>query len=165
MGTKAIFLHRKHDIREAIKERIMAGVGQNEMVQLRFSLHDAKTQLEWEHSKEFEYQGEMYDVVKSEQRADSVTYWCIHDKAETQINRQLETLTSAATGSDPQHQASLGQFFSFLKSLFCEAPNAANPIADSTEATPHYLYLFAKYPYSPLPTSPPPEAWFLNNWL
>ena len=158
MGTKVILLHRKSEIREVMKARIMAGVGQNEMVQLTFSLQDTKTQLEWEHSREFEYRGEMYDVVKSEQRADSVTYWCIHDKAETQINRQLETLTAAATGSDPQHQASLSNFFSFLKSLFCEAPTAEQPIADNTEAAPFRVYLFAKYPYSPLPSSPPPEA-------
>jgi adenosine deaminase len=157
MGTKAILLHRKSEIREAMKERIMAGVGQNEMVQLRFSLHDAKTQLAWEHSKDFEYRYDMYDVVKSEQWADSVTYWCIHDKAEAQINRQLETL-AAATGSDPQQQTSLDHFFSFLKSLFCEAPTAAQPIADNTEAASFHVYFFAKYPYSRLPTSPPPEA-------
>jgi len=130
------------------------------MVQLTFSEQAAKTQLKWEHDREFEYRGEMYDIVKLEQSADSITYWCIHDKAETQINRQLDALTSLATGSDPQHQTSLGYFFSFLKSLFCEAPTAAKPIADNTEKARFRAYLFAKYPYSSLPTSPPPEAWF-----
>ncbi len=157
MGTKAILLHRKSEIREAVKAQIIAGVGQNELVQLSFSNYQIKTELRWEHAREFEYQGEMYDIVKSQQRADSITYWCIHDQAETQINRQLDTLTALAAGSDPQRQHSLGSFFDFLKSLFCEQPAEAQPIFAAASPTPHF-YLFIKQTYSPLPTAPPPEA-------
>lgn len=157
MGTKAILLHRKSEIREAVKAQIIAGVGQNELVQLSFSNKQIKSELRWEHAREFEYRGEMYDVVRSQQRADSITYWCIHDRAETQINQQLETLTAAATGSDPQQQNSLGNFFNFLKSLFCKQPAEAQPIVAVASPSSHF-YLFSKQTYSPLPTAPPPEA-------
>lgn len=157
MGTNGILLHRKSAIREAVKAQIIAGVGQNELVQLSFSNKQIKSELRWEHANEFEYRGEMYDIVKSEQRADSITYWCIHDQAETQINRQLEALTAAATGSDQQQQNSLGNFFHFLKSLFCEQSAEAQPIVAVASPSSHF-YLFSKQTYSPLPTAPPPEA-------
>jgi hypothetical protein len=156
MGTKAILLLRKQAIKEAVKERILAGVGQNELVQLTFSLQAIDSELKWEHSKEFEYKGEMYDVVKSEQWADSITYWCIHDKAETEINRQLDQLTAQESGKDPQHKAALGNFFDFLKSLFCtEQPTVVPPAIAST--VNHFSYQFSLYPIYPSLDSPPPE--------
>ncbi len=45
-----------------VKTRILAGVGKNQMVRLSFTALATKTQLRWEHSKEFEYKGEMYDI-------------------------------------------------------------------------------------------------------
>ncbi|MBK8565488.1 MAG: hypothetical protein IPN76_19605 [Saprospiraceae bacterium] len=156
MGTKAILLLRKQAVREAVKERILAGVGQNELVELTFSLQATKADLKWEHSKEFEYKGEMYDVVKSEQRADSITYWCIHDKAETEINRQLDKLTAHASGKDPQHKAALGNFFDFLKSLFCnEQPTVERPAIASV--VNHFTYQFSTKTLYPPADSPPPE--------
>ncbi len=159
LGTKAILLLRKERIRETVKERILAGVGQNELVELSFSLQAIETELEWEHSKEFEYKGEMYDVVKAEQQADSITYWCIHDKAETEINRHLDQLTALETGKDPQHKAALGNFFDFLKSLFCnDQPAVERPAIAST--VNHFPYHFSTKTFCPPADSPPPERLF-----
>jgi len=155
--TRAILLHRKSESKEAVKARILAGVDKSEMVRLVFSVNDAKTALKWEHSKEFEYRGEMYDIVKSEGKTDSVIYWCIRDKDETQLNRQLESLVALATGSDPQHQSSLNNLFIFLKFLFCHKPREVKP-AVASAGTIFHFYLPVKYAFPPVPPAPPPEA-------
>jgi hypothetical protein len=160
LGTKAILLLRKEQIRETVKERILAGVGQNELVQLSFSLQAIKTELKWEHSKEFEYKGEMYDVVKSDHQADSITYWCIHDKAETEINRQLDQLTAHETGKDPQQKAALGNFLDFLKSLFCNEQPAFERPAIASTATYFSYHFSTKNFYSPSDSPPPERAVF-----
>ncbi len=157
LGTKAILLLRKGVVREQVKERILAGVGQNELAQLRFSNEAAQSELRWEHSKEFEYKGEMYDVVRSEQRADSVTYWCIHDRAETEINRQLDRLTDQETSKDPQRKAIFTDFFQFLKTLFFDEQPVAKQAAVASFEN-HFSYLFSTYLVYPTTDSPPPDG-------
>ncbi|MCC6724038.1 MAG: hypothetical protein IT258_05970 [Saprospiraceae bacterium] len=156
MGTKAILLRRKEAVREAVKERIMAGVGQNELTQLTFPLQAIETELKWKHSKEFEYKGQMFDVVKSEQRGDSISYWCIHDKAETKINHQLDQLTDLESSKDPQHKATLGNLLDFLKSLFWEQKELPQIVAVRHKS--HFSYFLSKYRVYPSSDSPPPEC-------
>ena len=157
LGTKAILLFRRMEVREAVKERLLAGVSPSELVQLTFSLKTIGTELEWEHSKEFEYKGEMYDVVKSAPTAtDSITYWCIHDKAETKVKRQLDQLTALETGNDPQHRNALGFFLDFLKSLFYDAQEEVEPPAVALIEN-HFSYLFFTGIIYPPTDSPPPD--------
>lgn len=150
-------MQRKAAIRESVKERILAGVGENELVELRFTVHDSKTELEWEHAREFEYLGEMYDVVRSVQHSDSVTYWCIHDKAETQLNRQLESLTDQAASHDPQRQASVSNYLDFLKTWSIDLPLFLLPIKEEMAGV-RFVVIPHPYHFFPLPASPPPEV-------
>ena len=140
-----------------VKARIMAGVGENEMVRLSFTRQATKTQLRWEHAKEFEYKGEMYDIVKSEEKGDSMVYWCIWDKAETQINRQMDALIAAATGSDRQHRECLDHIFSFLKSLF-HYPGKAHHPATAAAHEARFFYGAPHITFIEIPPFPPPEV-------
>jgi hypothetical protein len=99
----------------------------------------------------------MYDIVKSEEKGDSMVYWCIWDKAETHINRQLETLVAAATGSDQQHKKCLENIFSFFKSLFHYPGKAHHP---ATAAVHEATYHYAAFPraFTHIPPVPPPEV-------
>ena len=54
---------------------------------LAFSLKDSQTQLEWEHSREFEFEGNMYDVMGQEICGDTIGYWCWLDHKENRINK------------------------------------------------------------------------------
>ena len=123
-GVHAVLLFRKCQIRSEMKERLLGGVEENEMVRLSFDRAQIRSVLRWEHDGEFEYRGEMYDIVKTEFRGDSVFYWCIHDRSETLINRQLEALTARAAGSDPPTQEYLKKIFDFFKKLCAPAHDA-----------------------------------------
>lgn len=41
--------------------------------------------FQWVHDKEFIYEGEFYDIVKTGTRNDSIIYYCIHDNEETKL--------------------------------------------------------------------------------
>ena len=98
----SLIRYEKYIVRKEIKKAIVAGIDKNELVFLRFSKEEVETELKWEHSKEFEYLDEMYDVVESQIRGDSIYYWCWWDYKETKLNKQLDQLVKYATSSDRQ---------------------------------------------------------------
>lgn len=73
-------------IRKKVKFKILSNIDKSELVLLKFAKPEIKRILIWKHSKEFEYQSTMYDIVKSEYINDSVYYWCWLDKEETDLN-------------------------------------------------------------------------------
>ncbi|MEZ4932225.1 MAG: hypothetical protein R2788_08920 [Saprospiraceae bacterium] len=157
IGTRAFLLIRKSAIRQTVKKRILAGVERNELVQLTFAIKDLEVLLKWEHSREFEYRDEMYDLVESETCGDSIRYWCIHDRAETEINRHLDSLTTKSTNSDPLSRKCLTQYFDFLKHIF-SPQDQLKPIAlfDCGEIRHHFLR--NEYAIQISPPTPPPEV-------
>ena len=107
--TYSFLKAEKHQLKRSIKHQIIDGIDKSELVLLRFSKKETKEKLDWEHSKEFEYQGEMYDVVNKIETTDSVAYWCWWDYEETQLNRQLAglLLTTWQENKTQQHQNDL----------------------------------------------------------
>lgn len=85
----------KKIIKREIKHKIIAGIDKNELVKLEFGYDELKN-LRWEHSKEFEYNGEMYDIVETEIKKEKVIYYCWWDNEETKLNRQLNNLLNIA---------------------------------------------------------------------
>ncbi len=92
-----------------------------EWVWLKFSVKEAEETLQWEHSKEFEFKGEMYDVIESFFAGDSVTYCVYHDKRESQIKKKLKSFVTEfirhGHTSDKQKQHTTH----FFKSLYVSA--------------------------------------------
>ena len=66
---------RKKIVRHEIKQRILPGTDRNELMMLRFTKEESEKKLKWEEPGEFEYDGEMYDVVFSESDGITVSYW------------------------------------------------------------------------------------------
>lgn len=81
--------YQKAIIKREVKRQIIAGIDEDDLVLLKFSKEEAKTKLRWEHSKEFEYNRQMYDVVKTMTLGGMVYYWCWLDHEETKLNRRF----------------------------------------------------------------------------
>lgn len=111
---------QKKAVRKEVKHKLMAEVDRSELVLLKFSTEDAANKLEWEHSKEFEYENEMYDVVQTETKGDTISYWCWWDHEETALNKKLTALTTVALQQDPTHRNNQKQLAQFLQQLFFE---------------------------------------------
>jgi len=116
-GTYTILQSQKKEVKEDVAEQLRKGIDTNELVLLKFSVSDSKKQLHWEHDWEFEYKGQMYDLIETTVKGDSIWYKCLWDKEETRLNRQLEKLMTWVVGSTAEAGGSDEQFI-FLKPLY-----------------------------------------------
>jgi hypothetical protein len=119
IATTSIVLQiQKKQVKKEVKRRLIQGIDRSELVMLTFSEDDKKTRLKWKHSKEFEFEGEMYDVVETKVVGDSTHYWLWWDDDETKLNHQLEDLAFLAFGNHPKKQEHQQRFSQFFKSFY-----------------------------------------------
>ena len=105
---------QKEKVREEVEREIADGdVSDERIVNFSFSKTESGVLLNWHHSREFEYNGQMYDVIASETRGDSVFYQVYWDVEETEIN---ERLAEAEQMSSEQQAKGLNQ--SIFKNLY-----------------------------------------------
>ncbi len=120
-GATYLGLHiQKWRVKKEVKAKLIQGLDKSELTHLTFSKSQLETDLRWEHSREFEYKGEMYDVIEQHEKSDSIEFVCWHDKAETELNQRLQTLIAKATHNSPEHHARESLYYQFLKSLAVE---------------------------------------------
>lgn len=154
----SILQYEKQCLKKEIKRNIIAGINKNELVLLKFSREEINTKLRWEHSKEFEYNNEMYDIVESENRNDSVYYWCWWDYEETQLNKKLDSLVRTASGMDKkntEHAQRITNFFSsFYYSNFFETEDFKHPVSEAVFS----ILLFSYKSRNSIPDTPPPKS-------
>ncbi|MEY3050362.1 MAG: hypothetical protein RLY31_147 [Bacteroidota bacterium] len=151
------FHNQRVQVRRSIKRQMVGLLDREDLVRLSFRKDQVATLLEWEHPREFSYRGQFYDVVFRAESADSMTYWCWWDHAETALNRQLSALLSHAMGKDPQQRAHQQRWLDFRWSLFCRSlPDPADLI---------FLLVNARFSYRALagnsfrtPSVPPPRT-------
>lgn len=149
--------HQKKHIKKEIKAQIVKGIDREELVLLCFSKNEANNKLRWKHSKEFEYNNEMYDVVEKEEKGSFIYYWCWWDHEETKLNKQLQKLIAIALGNNPENKNckdQLQQFYKCLSSSFLQLPQFTFPVNLSTSSN---LYFFSAIAHYNIPPSPPPQ--------
>ncbi len=110
--------YRKAVVRKEVKRRMKAGLKPSELVLLKFTKSESQTKLHWEHAKEFEFAGQMYDIIETEIKGDSIFYHCWWDHAETMLNKQLKNLLADALEKDPKNSESQKRLLHFYKSLY-----------------------------------------------
>jgi hypothetical protein len=123
--------HRKAVVRKEVKWKLIAEIDKCELVYFQFSQKESKKKLKWKHSKEFEFNGEMYDVVKKITSSNSIQYWCWWDHEETKLSKQLSKLLVGAFQSDVPSKDKKQEIVTFYKSLFCTEVFSWNPIFNS----------------------------------
>ena len=119
LGTYAWLQYQKLVVKSEVKQALMVGMEKERLVRLAFTPIQAETLLRWEHSREFEYRGQMYDVVDAQIRSDSSVYWCWWDQEETLLNQHLLTLVEGILERDPQRQNTQDQLSQFFDGLYC----------------------------------------------
>lgn len=137
---------------------MMKGLSDEEMVIHKFSIEDSKTLLKWQHDREFEFQGQMYDIIKIERQGDSITYKCWWDKVETKLNIQLRNAVLLVLGHHPAKKENDKQLGKFQKSLFCQSLEKV-PEVIKTDASPtmfYYRLIISKTLV--IPPLPPPKT-------
>lgn len=80
------------------RKAMRAGIPEEEKVKLTFCL-DEIHKLEWKHSLEFGYLGEMYDILATDTIGDSIRYICFHDVDES-LTREMIKWIAKRTSDD-----------------------------------------------------------------
>ncbi|WP_421871218.1 hypothetical protein [Marinoscillum sp.] len=142
-------------VRKEVKHQMMAGISKEKLTLISTTPATAN-QLDWEHSREFAYQQEMYDVVYTEVMGDTTHYWCWKDDKESRLNQELARLLHQDSRQERQHKRS-AQLLVLYKSLYyqksdrfklhCFKPNHSNTATQDQRA---YLS-----PIRPIDTPPP----------
>ena len=83
---------KKAVVRKDVNRSIIQGLENDRLIVLRFLKEETETLLRWEHPGEFEYDGQMYDVVETWTAGDTVFYRCWWDREETKLNDRLREL-------------------------------------------------------------------------
>lgn len=162
VATMFLFLHfEKKALKREIKSKIIAGIDPSELVLLTFSKKEIATKLRWEHAKEFEFDGQMYDIVSATIKGDSVYYRCWWDHAETQLNQRLKKMVALAFDQDEETRNTQELFYSFLSSFYCTAhfqwQGTASPnlqIVYQDVVRPKFFTALV-----PVPPTPPPKTY------
>ncbi|NLJ08570.1 MAG: hypothetical protein GX437_12990 [Sphingobacteriales bacterium] len=150
--TYFVLKYQQKQIKREIKWRMIAGIDKKELVLLKFTKEEKKTLLRWEHSKEFEYKGEMYDVVDSKTIGDTTYYWLWWDNEETRLNKELKKLVFFTLGNNQKNQENKNHLYKFYKSLYVTEGKNKEIILTKEEKV---LFYFCQRIYQSISLSPP----------
>ena len=160
MATVYLYLRfEKAAIKRETKWKMIAGMEKEELVLLKFSKKETKTKLRWEHDREFEYDGQMYDVVSKETKGDTIYYRCWWDHKETALNQKLEKLVAKAFNNSEDQQRTQKELNHYLQSFFCSEVFKwqAKPFDTPLEIFQNTLQTSTVYSRCICPPTPPPK--------
>lgn len=130
------------------------------LVELTFSVEETRTKLRWEHEREFEYKGQMYDIVEIKSAANgTITYTCWPDDEETKLNKKLGLLVRNEHPTKRPLEKQGQWFTDFFKSLFLPTEVSFHPTFYISEIKTHsYEPLVGNLNWRAKPPSPPPKV-------
>ena len=144
-------------IRKELTVLINAGIKEKDLIVLKFTKEESETKLNWKHSREFEYNGRMYDIIEESRDGDIFVFTCYEDHKETRLNSETQTLIAKALGQDPFSKKQAERIKNLFNTFFC--PDAFTWLAFQPQPSIiHYSLLTIHYlNLSPTPLSPPPK--------
>lgn len=157
--TFFVLQYQRRQIKTAVEEKVIAGIDPKELVLLKLTEAEKLAELSWEETQEFEYQGEMYDVVKTNTVGDTTYYWVWRDYEETVLNKQLEKLASFALDHNPIDAEDKERWSKFLETRYL--PGAKEKWVAIFRELKHQYYfkqLFFRLVFLSPPIPPPKKS-------
>ncbi|MBU0487962.1 MAG: hypothetical protein KKA07_02380 [Bacteroidetes bacterium] len=92
IGFYILFKVEEYNIRQEIKHCLISNLSGEEL-ELLIIFHADEGKIHWvEEGKEFRYDGNMYDVVKTREFEHATYYYCYNDRKETKLMACLDKL-------------------------------------------------------------------------
>ena len=132
--------YQKHLVRSEVKHQLLNELDESDLVTLTFTIKEA-SELFWEHEEEFEFEGKMYDVVRTKYDEGNVTYICWPDQKESHLNKLLDQLVTTANQQNQSQNNGNQLLITFFKSLFCSSRDNFNHLnfQTSLSGTPDFI--------------------------
>ena len=109
--------YQKVLLKKSVKKQIDIGIEPEKLILLHFSAKEARIKLKWTGPQEFEYNHQLYDVVKTIKIGQMIYYWCWNDQAETKLDQQIEALAARALGKQTKSIIDLTRLNTSTRSL------------------------------------------------
>ena len=150
--------YEKFVVKDEAENRIAEGIDEDELVLLKFSGEESLTEVRWEDPGEFEYKGQMFDIVDTRIEGDTIYYSCWWDKEETLILKQLAELSLIPCNSDPKDKEAKERLYSYFKTLCAPVNFNWSPINPWKNNPLNSIYLASSSSFLSKPPSPPPRV-------
>lgn len=148
----------REKIRREIRQQIRSGIPREELVLLTFTAEESRTKLRWENPDEFEFSGQMYDIVETETCRDLIRYFCIPDHRETGINLKIRKLVAGALDSSPQNMETTKRMITFLQISYLPDHFRWAPELAASPEKMCALAVLDCFPGFANPAEPPPKT-------
>ncbi len=116
-----IFKSLEVKYKKEVKQIIKAGIPQEELVLFSFqkSIFDEDIKdFKWTKKNEFRYKNEMYDIIKTELKSDSVYFYCFHDLKESKLFKNLDAAVSDYINNNSKKQNELISLITFFNQFY-----------------------------------------------
>lgn len=117
VGTYIWLQQERADLKHSVFEKLEEGIAPKELVTLVVPETDL-SELRWEHEREFEYKGQMYDVVEKKIQGDTVLFICWWDHEETRLKEEMKKLLAGQHQDFPLQNEQQQRIDTFGKNLF-----------------------------------------------
>lgn len=149
-GPYLSFRYQQIQVRKEIKKQIKQGVPESELQ--KFNLTDLSGKIKWTDGKrEFSLNGNLYDVVKKEYTKDGVVFYCIDDKQESALFKDLGSLTEKE-----MEKKNTSLKYKLIIQFYYDHLSDINFTSDTDDQLTIYLQRTFSFSHSVL--SPPPEV-------
>lgn len=112
------FMVKQQMVKNEVEEKRNEGFNKDVVKILTFAKKDIKNIVRWEHDREFEFLGEMYDVISSKESKDSVSYTCYWDIEETKIKKQIVKLFFSDNENFPLQHEKEAKMIEYFKQFY-----------------------------------------------
>ena len=156
VSTFSYLHYHKRSVRKHLKHDMMKTLDKDSFTLLKFSKEEAKNELNWEHSREFEFEGEMYDVVQTIEIGDSIHYYCWWDHKETRLNLALNKALSSTMNQDEENKKHQNNWITWLKNILPSERLSFNEFPSERDKM-NFCYAASHLDVLSIPLLPPPK--------
>lgn len=157
LATYAWLHLERRSIKREVKQEVLGSIDLEDCVRFEFT-HAQEMNLDWEHSAEFSYNNQKYDVILKKRTKSGVTlYYCWKDVKESAIEKKIALLVNQALGGNPAKDKQHKSVTHLVKDLPVEEPNlvVSAIIPHLSHKGGHYEAMSSGSDLKT--TSPPPE--------
>jgi hypothetical protein len=120
-GTYTWLQIEKAIIKKLVKQQLMHGLEDDELVKFEFLKKEINSKVRWHDKNEFEFNGNLFDIVRRVESEQTLTFWCFKDEEETKLKQKIATLLENELNQDEQRKEKKERTLHFYKNLFCKA--------------------------------------------
>lgn len=154
------YIFLKNEIRlvkKKAKHKIEEAIAFEDLTKLTFSINEVKELLVFKGEKEFEYKGNMYDIIYSNKSDNNITYWCVNDNEETALNNKVNdllTLMLQKNAKKSTHQRIVAKYF---PNYYQNKTERLLSVYHLSQIHQNSIYRFSCKTFQTAPDSPPPK--------